>query len=538
MIEKKLNKIIKENFNKLLLIESQESDSQKLAKNLYQERTGSSREESDFFIRKTLRDTITVLRDKKIGKFTLGVTRMYLDGQLNLKDNNIINDLNATLKLLLPHYNEYDKNLNNLSTQELINKFKQTRLQNVEKEKDEINNMSFGQSNYNIVPIDSFEQAKQYYSYTNPNQPWCLTHMENMFDNYTANGINQIYFCLRNGFEGIEPVVGVNAPLDDYGLSMLCIIVNENGELAYCTSRWNHENGGNDSVMNPKQISEVVGVNFYNTFKPNGKWNEILTNVQQRLANGEDPKDIFDKVKETKNGLSYVQLDNKINFLTQNNKILCDQWFDICDKFVENFAGVYLKNKGWNFINTEGKLISNQWFDIVNNFSNGFARVEKDNKWNLINTECKLISDQWFDYAGNFYHGFAKVILNGKGQNFLNTQGKLISNQWYDEVNRFYNGFARVYKKHMGNFINTKGQLITPNQWYDKMWDFYNGFADVVITGTEYMIDTKGRLYNTKGKLIRENEQYNIIQLSETQLKKIISESVKQILKIKNEKIL
>ena len=50
-------------------------------------------------------------------------------------------------------------------------------------------------------------------------------------------------------------------PLDDYGLSMLSIIVNENGELAYCTCRWNHDSGGSDNIMNAVEISKVVNVN-------------------------------------------------------------------------------------------------------------------------------------------------------------------------------------------------------------------------------------------------------------------------------------
>ena len=54
-----------------------------------------------------------------------------------------------------------------------------------------------GKSQYNIVRIDSFEQAQQYGQYTS----WCVTHDENMFNSYTNNGIGQFYFCLRHGFE-------------------------------------------------------------------------------------------------------------------------------------------------------------------------------------------------------------------------------------------------------------------------------------------------------------------------------------------------
>ena len=490
---KQLNKLIKENIHNLLLFESQESDSQKLAKNLYQQSTGCSREDADNFVRNTLRNDITSLRDKKIAKFTLGVTRMFLDRQIT--NANIISDLNVTLKLLLPHINEYDKNLNNLSAQELINRFKQVRLNNLENEKNEINSMSFGESNYNIVRIDSYEQAQQYKQYTYPKQPWCLTYMENMFDSYTSNGINQIYFCLLNGFENIKPEVGANAPLDDYGLSMLCIIVNENGELAYCTSRWNHENGGNDSIMSPKQISEVVGVNFYTTFKPNGKWNEIITNAQQRLSNGENPKDIFDWVKSFSEGFAWVRLNDKWNFLNPDGKLISDQWFDWVGDFCNDFARVRL-NSTWNFLNTNGKLISEQWFDEIDNFKNGFARVELNDKWNFINTDGKIISDQWFDDVWYFQDGFARVKFNGK-YNYLNTNGKLLSKQWFDRADNFKNGFGRIKLKGKEYYLHQVG-----------MENGNNSYAHVVIENYSSKYKLLTQLVNMEEQNI--NESLNI----------------------------
>ena len=279
-LEKSLSLIERMNYigKPYMLTESQESTSQKEAIRYVEQQLGWSHEKANNFVRVDLRNDITSLRDKKIGKFTLGVTRMFCNGEL--RDARIISDLNATLKLLSAHLNEYDRNLNGLSASELIQRFAQTRQGNLEAEKEDIDAMDFSNgSNYNIVPINSFEEAKQYYKYTNPNSRWCLTHMENMFDNYTCNGINQIYFCLQNGFESIPPKVDEGAPLDEYGLSMLSIIVNENGELAYCTTRWNHDNGGTDSAMTAKEVSRVVGVNFYNTFKPNNKWKDLLAQL-------------------------------------------------------------------------------------------------------------------------------------------------------------------------------------------------------------------------------------------------------------------
>lgn len=257
--------------------------------------------------------------------------------------------------------------------------------------------MKFGVSDYEIVKIDSFNDAKKYYKYTNPNSRWCLTHMENMYSSYTCDGINQIYFCLKHGYEDIEPYAGENAPLDEYGLSMLSIIVNEEGELAYCTTRWNHDNEGNDSAMNAVEISEVVNVNFYEVFKPNTKWKDMIDNIKQRISNGESPEKIFERIYDFKDGYGYrVRLNGKYNIINKNGEYLFDKWFDGVGNFYSGSARVKLNNK-YNFINVDGEIISDKWFDDANHFDNGYAVVVLGDKANFINADGKIMSDKWFD---------------------------------------------------------------------------------------------------------------------------------------------
>jgi hypothetical protein len=508
---KKFEQFIKESYNSFGLIksrtnyypinESQESTSQSEAKKYIRNNNKFNWNETeiDDFVRIKLRNDITSLRDKQIGKFTLGVTRMYFNNEI--QDASTINDLNVTLKLLTAHLNEYDRNLNGLSAEELISKFKQTRENNVKKEKQEINRIKFGVSDYEIVKIDSYNDAKKYYKYTNPNSRWCLTHMRNMYNSYTCDGMNQIYFCLKNGFENIKPIVSENAPLDKYGLSMLSIIVNEEGELAYCTCRWNHDNDGNDSIMNAVEISKVVNVNFYETFKPNNKWKDMIDNVKRRLNNGDDPKEIFDKIWDFNNGFNRVKLNKKYNFINEDNKFLSDKWFDNANVFKGGFARVNIKNKGWNFINKDNEFLSDKWFDYVENFKNGFAKVVIKNKgWNFINKDGKYISDDWFKCVGYCDNGFAMAEIKNKGWNFINKDFEFVSDKWFDDVWGFNkNGFARVKIENKGwNFINTKGKIIS-DDWFDKVMSFKDGFARVKI-------ENKGWNYiNTEYKIISDD---------------------------------
>ena len=475
----------KTNLSSKLITESQESKSIAAAKKLVAQRLGYNEQEADDFVRIKLRNDIPSLRTPQGGKFILGVTRMFCDGEL--RNANDIGNLNSTLKLVASdaHISEYDRNLNGLSAQELIQRFAKAMSNNLEAEKAEINQMVFDTpSDYEIVRIDSFEQSSEYGDYV----PWCVTHDEGMFDSYTNDGINQFYFCLKNGFENVVAEPSDGCPLDEYGLSMIAVSVNGDGMLNTCTCRWNHDNGGNDSIMNAKELSQVIGMNFFEVFKPNNKWKDLINSIMQRLANGENPIFIFEYV----------------------------------GNFCEGFAIVRFNDR-FNFINQESRLLSGQWFDHVNNFCEGFAKVKLNDKFNFINQEGRVISDQWFDYAGDFNEGFAKVKLNDRF-NFINQKGKFLSDKWYDDCCNFYNGFASVKIGSKWTFIRQDGKRIN-NEWYDYCEYFYNGFAEVEMGDKWYKIDTSGRRFNVesvdrnnKKLIINENQLISLKENIETEV--------------------
>ena len=112
--------------------------------------------------------------------------------------------------------------------------------------------------------------------------PWCLTHMQDMFNNpYGNGGRDKIYFIYHDGFENIEaepnqeptwdvPKTG-EPPYDAFGYSLICIIVNEEGKLTYCTPRWNHTYPHVDDFLNEKEISKLIQDDFYSVFIPYSK---------------------------------------------------------------------------------------------------------------------------------------------------------------------------------------------------------------------------------------------------------------------------
>ncbi len=367
LTENRLRGIITECVRTILL-ESQEAESQRLAKRYLIDK-GYRKEDVDKIVRKEIRRLIPALRDKKIAKFTLGVTRMWYKGEL--QDNYRNDDLNIILNLMGPYMNDYDRNLNNMTCRELIERFEPIRYDKIEAEKAEIDGMSLSDSDYDIVRIDSFEDARRYAKYTE----WCITQNINDYYDYSLDGYNQIYFCLRHSFENIPRKAGDNTPLDDYGLSMISVIVNEKGELDHCTTRWNHENGGNDKVMSAKEISQVVGVNFYNTFKPNGNWGIRLSKAFERLSNGESCYAVFDFCyKSNIDDLYLVTFNGRYTFLKSDGTYLINEWFDDCDDFRDGIAIVKKKGR-YTYLKSDGTYLINEWFDRCSEFNKGFALV-------------------------------------------------------------------------------------------------------------------------------------------------------------------
>ena len=454
LTESEVKYIIKQGVERLLM-ESQESDSQKLAIRYIMGNFKWDKEKADYFVRKTLRDRITPLRNKRIAKFTLGVTRMWFNGELD--DDNTVSSFNATLPLLSAHINEYDKDLNGITARELISRFAQVRQNNMDNERAEIDSMDFSQgSNYQIHKIDSFEEAQKYYNYTNPNSRWCLTYMDSMYNNYTNNGINQMYFCLKDGFETVQKEKGPNCPLDEYGLSMLSIIVDEVGGLAYCTTRWNHENGGGDSSMNAKEISQVVGVNFYQVFKPNTKWLEITANLKQELMSDKPLEEIFDNVSKFGRNDEFVPvtISERWNYVTKDREILCKKWFDAVHRFDNYGLGMVKLSDRFNFVNTNGELISQVWFEWARPFENGAALVglETDNDTgvmplNYINKNGQLISKNNFEKGRGFSEdGYAPVCFDDKhGWTIIDRNGNdVLNGKTFDFISNVHNGRCAV----------------------------------------------------------------------------------------------
>ena len=399
-----------------ILTEGRQAKNRNAAKNYIMQQLGYSESDAMQFIGQ-LKVKIPSVRLQQ-EKFLLGVARLFIDGELRVNDDFKCTNFNQTLKLIASdaHVNEYDNNLNGISADDLIKRFADVRVGELSKRKELMGGKQYHQNReYTIVPINSYEEAKKYSPYTE----WCVTHYPGAYEGNTAGGTGRFYFCLQNGFENVPEKVGPNAPLDAYGLSMIAVCVTMEGEVKSITCRWNHKNGGSDNVMDDEQLSDLLGVNFYNVFKPytreelHAKGVSLFDEVRPMLDNGVSPTDIFEEFYDFYDGYAMVKLNRKWNFINRNNKLLSDTWFHGVGNFSDGYAIVLLDYKG-NFIDKNGKLLSDTWFDWVDDFYNGYAKVRLGNKWNFIDKNGKCISDIWFDWVDDFYDGYVRVNLDGK----------------------------------------------------------------------------------------------------------------------------
>ncbi len=249
-----------------VLVEGAQSNNEKAARDYLRKNYNFSDEQSLKFIGGVKHDIPNSRLAKS--KFMLGVVRMVCGGGIVVED---FMRLNTLLKFIASdaHVNDYDRNLNGLSFDELNVRFSTIMNANVNAEREELSSMNFGNaSEYTIVPIMKYEDAHKYARYVT----WCVTADNNLYNAYTYDGVGCFYFCLRKGFENAPKEKTDGCPLDEYGLSMIAVSITPEGAPNTITCRWNHECGGSDNVMDAKQLSEIIGYNFYEVFKP--KYNE------------------------------------------------------------------------------------------------------------------------------------------------------------------------------------------------------------------------------------------------------------------------
>lgn len=261
-------------FKDRIKIHGQIMTEDRIAKNMHQARTFIRNSDINEEPQKYIEKVRNFLPNSRLNNchFLLGCVRVFPELWSGAANRNWFN---KALELInRDYFDDFDSNLNDLSATEIIEELKDEILDELRSNSLKVNNHEYYKNHrYKIVPILTFEEAEKYRSLTE----WCVCDEEEQFDIYGNDGTT-LYFCLRDDYLTVKQEEGENFPWDDYGLSMIAVSVHnydsdwyDAGGAEAITSRWNAFNEDSDDynhVLGEEELSQILGVNFYEVFKP------------------------------------------------------------------------------------------------------------------------------------------------------------------------------------------------------------------------------------------------------------------------------
>ena len=128
---------------------------------------------------------------------------------------------------------------------------------------------------YIVVPIGSYEEMNERYGEDvtgfEGESEWCHTNGKHTYDSWTKNEKGMFFVLERKGWENIHPDPDSKNPYDDYGMSLIAILVSTvDGSLLRQTLRWNHIKEAYFKDVNP-------GASTDHAFKDN--WGDLCQAV-------------------------------------------------------------------------------------------------------------------------------------------------------------------------------------------------------------------------------------------------------------------
>ena len=100
---------------------------------------------------------------------------------------------------------------------------------------------------YEIIPFMTYEELNSKFGgdktgYKGESE-WCHTNGKSTYDSWTDNYTKFFFVIAKDNWEAIKPHDNPQKDdnaYDEYGLSLMAILVSKEGDLLKCTLRWNH----------------------------------------------------------------------------------------------------------------------------------------------------------------------------------------------------------------------------------------------------------------------------------------------------------
>jgi len=115
---------------------------------------------------------------------------------------------------------------------------------------------------YQVVKIEKFEDLVPYSAYTD----WCIIFTEMVHEYYLDGGRNRLFVLIREDMPFVSKQEGAGYPCDEYGLSLIDVIVSPDGDLESVTSRWNSLDE-EDHLLSSSELKSLLGNQYEMFFK-------------------------------------------------------------------------------------------------------------------------------------------------------------------------------------------------------------------------------------------------------------------------------
>ena len=254
------------------------------------------------YLRLNLYQQFGIGRNSNLTQFIPGISRIacadcrFYAFDLSIEGGKIL-ELSRVLRLIdkKPEYMlsdiTLDANLNGLSYDEFMRTFENKVKNYISNVKNKLSSDEYrvvNTSDYTIIPIEDRmvdrHGGKVLIPTTNGRRildkigrytDWCVCNNQyanEEFSQYLSNG-GKMYVCAKKGFEKIKRPETTNTPLDEYGLSLINVIVDQDGLPSNVTTRYNHDFGGenHNEMWEATHLQRLLNVNFFEVFKPRNK---------------------------------------------------------------------------------------------------------------------------------------------------------------------------------------------------------------------------------------------------------------------------
>ena len=513
------------------------------------------------YLRLKLMDAFGINRGRGPIKWFRGIIRICFDWTMNpiyffskLENKDNLKKFKRIIEYIYTNNLDFDEDLNGLAFGQLYRvvgtKMRIEAYQKWLANKKENSQNVFGE--YTVIPINNYEEAAQYSKYTS----WCVTHGTNAFNTYTGDG-SQFFFCLKNGFEDVVEKQGTNCPLDEYGLSMVSVLVSPDYTAKHVTTRWNHNNNGEDNpnLETLEQVEQVLGIPK-NTFTDNLVPEIEYFDMQGLIDNGIDINNIVRTEKEM--GSTKIISHRSSNIVLYNamkdGKLLSKDWYKTIRRYTDftSLSRTSINGTMYNYFDEKGKIFPNDIkytvrgaFDenhdifkvgnskgeinlmkrgstelllsenvlYISKLIYGYAAVENaKGQTNMLKEDFTFLFPKFLDANASYFHvnsNEAREIkvwtedmlilrsFNGTEETYLNLKtGKVITDQWFKECFNFKNGLGRVHNENNEiNMIKTDGTLIS-EKWFRCINEINGGYFRGIILGEkgETILDPQGNM--------------------------------------------